>query len=208
LNHGNHFAYSRELAIRRSLKNLALSYLASLGDSDSQDLLRQQWQSAKNMTDMQASLGLMVDHGHPDRDSALISFYEKWKHEALVIDQWFRLQALSSAEDTSKRVLRLAKHPGFVLSNPNRVRSLLVAFCKNIIRFHDQNGEGYQFYGDNVLALDRLNPQMAARLARSLSDWHRYDQSRQKMMVAQLVRIREEKNLSNDVREIVGSLLK
>ncbi len=199
--------YSSKEAGRRSLRNRVMRYLNSLDDGDSRQLVEKQWKTSQNMTDVLASLTFMMEYNHPLKEEALNAFYEKWKNDALVTDQWFRLQAFSPAKDTLQRVKKLAQHKDFTLTNPNRVRSLLVAFCSNLIRFHDKSGEGYQFYADHVIALDGKNPQMAARLARVMSDWHRFDKDRQTLIEAQLKRIQGQAHLSSDVLEIIGQLL-
>ena len=53
----------------------------------------------------------------------------------------------------------------FIISNPNRARSLISVFAGNMENFHAKTGDGYEFIGDSVIELDALNPQVAARLA-------------------------------------------
>jgi aminopeptidase N len=125
----------------------------------------------------------------------------------LVLDKWFTIQASSSRSDTLVRVGELAAHADFNLANPNRVRSLIGAFCSgNQVRFHGESGDGYVFLADNVLALDS-NPQVASRMASIFNDWRRYDEDRQGKMRAQLERIAAMDSLSKDVYEIVSRAL-
>jgi aminopeptidase N len=126
----------------------------------------------------------------------------------LVLDKWFAVQAGSSRTDTLDRVRELAEHPDFNLANPNRVRSLVGAFCSgNQVRFHGSSGEGYVFLADYVLALNDSNPQVASRMVSIFNDWRRYDTNRQDSMQAQLERIASSASLSNDVYEIVHRAL-
>ena len=125
-----------------------------------------------------------------------------------MVDKWFALQAGARLPDTLTRVQALMRHSAFKLTNPNKVRALIGRFCQgNPVRFHAANGAGYLFLADQVLALDRLNPQMAARLLAPMSRWRRHDAQRQQLMQAQLQRIVATQGLSKDVYEIASKSL-
>jgi aminopeptidase N len=199
----------RDSIARRRLKNATLRYLTCAGDPESLARLTRQFESADNMTDRQAALVLLAEHPGPARESALAAFYARFERDPLVVDKWFSVQAQSSAPDTVERVRALCGHPAFTLRNPNRVRSLVGAFAtSNAFHFHAADGAGYAFLADRVLELDPLNPQVAARLAASLSSWRRYDPGRQALMKQQLERIAGAERLSKDVYEIVERTLK
>ncbi len=192
---------------RRRLRNAVLGYLAALDDPAVTAKIVRQFETADNMTECQAALALLADAEVPEREAALARFYERWRHDPLVLDKWFSVQALSKREDTAERVVALSQHPDFRLGNPNRVRSLVGVFCgANQVRFHRADGAGYRFLADMVIALDG-NPQLAARMASSLNDWRRFDPARQQRMKAELERIAACKPLSNDVYEIVTRAL-
>ncbi len=187
----------------RRLKNLALSYLMAGGSDEAAELAARQFIQADNMTDRLAALSLLADTERPAADQALDSFYQHWQHDPLVVDKWFRVQALSTRADTLARVQALTAHPAFELHNPNKVRALIGAFChSNPARFHDPSGAGYAFLADYVLQLDGINPQIAARLASGLSRWRRYEPGRRQLMREQLVRIAAAPSLSPDVYEV------
>jgi aminopeptidase N len=189
---------------RRRLKGAVLSYLASLGEKETRRLLVDELDRADNMTDAQAALSLLVDLPSREREQALERFYARWQHDPLVVDKWFSIQACSTAVDTCDRVLELAQHPDFTLRNPNRARALVGAFSmSNPVRFHGADGRGYAFLANQVLDLDALNPQVAARLVAAFNDWRRYDLERQKLIQTQLQRIAGHTGLSKDVTEIV-----
>lgn len=198
---------AQEMAIR-SLNNVVLSYLALLEDKDFHQLCYEQYQNAHNMTDKMAALSALVDLDSPLRDSALDEFYTHWQKDQQVVEKWFALQAGSKLPQTLENVKSLMQHPAFSLNNPNKVRSLIGRFCAgNPVRFHASDGSGYQFLGDQVLALDAMNPQIAARLVQSFSRWRRFDETRQQLMRAQLERIVAQENLSKDVFEIASKSL-
>jgi len=193
---------------RRRIKNTCLGYLAKLQQVGIQQHAEQQFNSAKNMTDQMAALTVIVNNPHPVTQQCLSSFYQQWQAEALVIDKWFALQASSSRPDTFAQVQALIKHPAFDLKNPNRVRSVIGAFSQaNPLHFHAENGQGYQFLADQVIALDALNPQVASRMVGALTSWRRYDQGRQALMKTQLERIVVTDAISKDVYEIAGKSL-
>ncbi|MBU0483834.1 MAG: aminopeptidase N [Proteobacteria bacterium] len=204
------YRYDAGLAGRRNLKNLSLSYLMTRHQDDSEvrDLCRQQFEQADNMSDEISAFKIMVHTGTPGQESVLINFQKKWGNDVLVMDKWLTVQATAPCPATLARVKELEKQPVFSINNPNRVRSLIGAFAgANPICFHAKDGSGYRFVADRVLDLDRINSQISARLAQSLSRWHRYDQSRQALMRAELERIMVAENISKDVYEIVTKSL-
>ena len=145
------------------------------GDQDAQRLAEQQYASADNMTDSMAALSALINYGQGDYpQQALAAFYDKWRDNPLVIDKWFALQA-TARSTTVQNARELMAHPAFTLRNPNRARALVFQFCLNNARgMHHPDGSGYAFWADQVLALDALNPEIAARLARALDNWSRY----------------------------------
>jgi aminopeptidase N len=193
---------------RRALKNVTLSYLVRTEDSDWLDTCYGQFNTASNMTDSAAALRQLVnsscEKGQKLGVQALDTFYKQWQHEPLVVDQWFVIQATCQLSKTLNKVESLLSHEAFDMKNPNKVRSLIGAFCgQNHIGFHQQSGKGYEFLGDRILELDKLNSQIAARLLTPLTKWKKYDSNRQALMQAQLNRIKASADLSKDVYEIV-----
>ncbi|WP_339882854.1 aminopeptidase N [Vreelandella maris] len=201
------YAPTPEQIAQRSLKNVALSYLMSIEDEKGLALCEAQFSSDHNMTDVRQALTLLV---HSDRDDlaspALKSFGEKWAHDPLVMDQWFTIQVSRPQEDVLERVKYLMQHPAFSLKNPNKVRALIGAFAQNRVNFHRLDGQGYQLLADVVIELNRLNPEIAARLITPLTRWQRFDETRQVLMRSQLERIRQQP-LSSNVYEVVEKAL-
>jgi aminopeptidase N len=193
---------------RRRLKNACLGYLNQLESSDTYNLVLEQFEQARNMTDQMAALSAIVNSQHPAKSASLDRFYQQWQQEALVIDKWFALQASSSMPNTFATVQALMQHPAFDMKTPNRVRALIGAFSQaNPVHFHAQTGEGYRFLADQVLALNTLNPQIASRMVTGFAQWRRYDQHRQNLMKQQLQRIIATQPLSPDVYEIASKSL-
>ena len=160
------------------------------------------------MTNQSAALRSLVNSktelGSQLAEQALVNFYEQWSHEPLVVDQWFAIQATAQVPGALAKVNVLLDHEAFEIRNPNKVRSLIGAFCaQNHIGFHDESGDGYEFLADQVLVLDKLNPQIASRLLTPLTRWKKYDAKRQALMQAQLQRVKAQDGLSKDVFEIV-----
>jgi aminopeptidase N len=197
----NRYEYSPAAKGARRLKTVALNYLMAGGAEDAPALANRQYDEADNMTDRQGALGALASSDAPERHGALAAFYERYRSDPLVLDKWFTVQALSTRDDTLERVEALARHPDFTLANPNRMRSLVGAFTANQRAFHDGSGRGYRFLADKILAVDRLNPQTAARLVASLGRWRRFDPRRQDLMKAELERIVATHGLSKDVFE-------
>lgn len=200
---------------KRALRNLALGYLADSGSAQMQALAGEQYQQANNMTDRFAALAALVNSFAPGREAALADFYRRFENDALVVDKWFALQGMQrgsvgphGGKRTIDTVRALMQHPAFNLRNPNRARSLIFSFCSgNPAQFHAEDGSGYEFWADQVLALDAINPQVAARLARVMDRWQKYALPLRERMHAALQRVAAAPSLSRDVREIVGKAL-
>jgi aminopeptidase N len=193
---------------RRRLKNRALRYLVALEEPEVIALAARQFRTASGMTDYEAAFSSLIDLVSPETDDAVEEFYATWKHEPLVLDKWFRMQAMSSAPNAFDRVVALSQHPDFRLANPNRARSLLYAFSMgNPVAFHRPDGAAYRFVADMVLELDGINPQVAARIVGSFNQWRRYEPARGALMKAELERIASRPAISKDVSEIVERAL-
>jgi aminopeptidase N len=203
-------AYSPDAASagKRALRNTCLAYLTDLDDAQSRTLAMRQFETANNMTDSVAALGALAQLDCPERRDALAVFYERWKHEALVMDKWLGVQSTSRLPGTLAEVRALMGHPAFDLRNPNKVRALISSFCHaNPVRFHAADGSGYAFCAEQVIALDALNPQVAARLARAFDRWKKFDAGRQARARTALERIRAVPQLSKDTLEVVTRAL-
>jgi aminopeptidase N len=202
------YRYSAEDAGHRKLKNLCLAYLATLGKSEYHALARQQYVDTQNMTDMMGAMMALRDSDCKEREEIYESFHDRWQNDPLVMDKWFSNQAMSSRNNTLETVRQLMEHPLFSIRNPNRVRALIGAFAhSNPIHFHRADGAGYAFVAEQVLVLDRLNPQIAARLAKAFSRWKKYDPTRQSCMQQQLKQLASSKEISRDLYEVVTKSL-
>lgn len=188
---------------KRGLKNLCLSYLLGWQDESTLELAQAQVNAADNMTDRVAALMGLLNTGSKSAEQPLQRFYKDFKDEALVVDKWFSLQAVAASTDV-KVVRKLMQHPAFTLKNPNRARSLIFSFCNgNPAQFHAADGSGYAFWVEQVIALNALNPQVAARLVRTLDHWNKYQPALRKQMQAALQKVAKSKDLSKDVKELV-----
>ena len=203
----NRFELSPAAKGARRLRTVALGYLMASGADDAPSLALRQHDEADNMTDRQGALGILANSYAPERDTALAAFYQRYKADPLVIDKWFTAQALSTREDTLQAVMDLLRHPDFTLTNPNRLRSLIGAFGANQRALHSRGGRGYRFLADAIMAVDKLNPQNAARMVPPLGRWRRFGEARGAMMRAELERIVATPGLSKDVFEQVSKSL-
>ncbi|KAI4370277.1 hypothetical protein MLD38_018644 [Melastoma candidum] len=192
---------------RRALKNLALAYLASLEDPECLGLAMDEYKSATNMTEQFAALAAITQKASEARDEVLADFYNKWQHDYLVVNKWFALQSMSDIPGNVENVKKLLDHPAFDIRNPNKVYSLIGAFCSSYVNFHAKDGSGYKFLGEIVVQLDKINPQVASRMVSAFSRWKRYDETRQKLAKAQLEMIMSANGLSENVFEIASKSL-
>ncbi|MDC3189643.1 aminopeptidase N [Pseudoalteromonas elyakovii] len=191
----------------RALKQLCLHYLAKTNHSDVNGLIEESAHS-NNMTNALAALSAVVKANHSLCDTLLTEFDAKWRHDVLVMDKWFALQAMKDSATSISDIKALYEHPSFDFGNPNRVRALVGSFSHfNITQFHRADGEGYQLLGDLLVKLNDINPQNASRMLTPFMSWKRYDENRSAAMKAQLQRLADLDGLSDDLFEKVEKAL-
>jgi aminopeptidase N len=192
---------------RRALRNACLRYLTSADDENAAALADSHYRSAANMTDMIAGLAALSRMVSPRADAAFAHFHDRFAKDPLVLDKWMGLQAGSSRPDTVERVRALMSHPAFDIKNPNRVRALVGAFSGNQLRFHAADGSGYALVGETIRTLDKLNAQVAARMAGAFETWRRFDEKRQALMRRELETMAKTLGISSNLFEVVTKML-
>ncbi|TXH86344.1 MAG: aminopeptidase N, partial [Pseudomonas sp.] len=194
---------------RRSLQNIALSYLMLTGKPQVLAAALEQYEACDNMTERLAALAVLVNSSfEAEKAKALAAFAEHFKDNALVMDQWFSVQAACTLPGGLARVQALMQHPAFTMKNPNKVRALIGAFAgQNLVNFHAADGSGYRFLADQVISLNATNPQIASRQLGPLTRWRKYDSARQALMRGELERILASGDLSGDVYEVLSKSL-
>lgn len=193
---------------KRKLKNSCLWLMMKASEAQSVSLCIQQFELATTMTDQLASFALLCSSQDKSvRDHAIQAFYAQWAHDDLVLDKWFAMQAVSELPYTLLEVRALLEHPLFSIKNPNKVRALIGAFTQgNPRNFHAADGSGYAFLTDIIITLDKINPQIAARLATPFTRWQRMGSVRQTLLKAELAQL-SALNLSRDLSEIIHKSL-
>ncbi|PRA60983.1 MULTISPECIES: aminopeptidase N [Pseudomonas] len=209
ISRGTEYVAEAEHFARRSLQNIALSYLMLSGKAEVLTATLEQFDACDNMTERLTALAVLVNSPfEAERAKALDVFAENFKDNPLVMDQWFSVQAASTLPGGLVRVKALMQHPAFTMKNPNKVRALVGAFAgQNLVNFHAADGSGYRFLADLVIELNALNPQIASRQLAPLTRWRKYDSARQALMKGELERILASGSLSSDVYEVVSKSL-
>lgn len=208
---GQYLPNAEQIA-ERSLKNACLGYWLLSGDARALDACTAQFDSADNMSDQVSALSALVnDESVASENSSVVAldkFYQQWNDEALVVNQWFAVQAACTKPGGLERVRQLMQHHAFDLKNPNKARSLIGGFCGlNPYNFHNSDGSGYHFVADQVIALNAINPQIASRLVIPLTKWKKMDEQRAGLMRKELERISGTEKLSPDLQEVVSKSL-
>lgn len=202
------YQYNAHDSAYRSCKNVILGYMLSTKSTGAINLAVEQYRHANNMTDTIAALAGLSGIDCPQRAELLDDFYQKWSGNVLVVNKWLAIQAQADLDNVLDNIKQLMQHVAFDIKNPNKVQSLIGGYCiGNPIKFHKADGSGYKFLTDIVLQLNSINPSVAARMLSPLTQWQKFDQSRQKLMSAELQRIKSAPNLSNDVLEITAKAL-
>ncbi|WP_434778325.1 aminopeptidase N [Neisseria sp. Ec49-e6-T10] len=201
------YDYHPDLAGVRSLLNVVRAYLVrALPDSVAM-LAKNLPKQSPNMTHYMGALQAVNNSAHPQRMLALNEFAEHFKEDALVLDKYFMLIGSSKNPEALKEVQEALQHPAFSIENPNKVRSLLGSFSRNIEHFHHESGSGYALLVDKIIQLDQFNPQIAARLLQAFNILNKLDSKLQVIMRGQLARLVDQPELSKDTAEVLGKIL-
>ncbi len=188
----------------RSLKqSLGLYICADMAENkEINDIISSQFDNANEMTDSINALTLAGVNQLACFDNLSEQFINRWTDNGLVMDKWFMVIGQSPQDDAIDRVNKAMKQPCFSWQNPNRVRSLIGGFSQgNTKQFHAIDGSGYEFLTDQLVRLNSINPQIAARLITPLLSWNKYDGVRAQLMKEQLIRLTTINDLSKDLHE-------
>ncbi|MEL6856869.1 MAG: aminopeptidase N [Pseudomonadota bacterium] len=162
------FSPNAEQSGIRALRSAFMTLLSAIGPS-ADEALKARFDTATNMTESLSSLRALCAAKGDNKDAALKAFETAWSKNPLVMDKWFAVQA---ANGTVADVKTLTQHADFELSNPNRVRSVIAVFAmQNLPAFHSKDGSGYALVSDVIVAADKKNPALAARLLTAFEQW-------------------------------------
>jgi aminopeptidase N len=196
-----------ESAGRRALANAALDLMVGGGARDAIDRVVDHFEAADNMTDRAAALSILCGSALPERVPALAAYRARYRDNALALDKWLTMEATVPAPETLERVRALLADDSLGMTNPNRIRALVGAFASgNQTQFNRPDGAGYDFLAGFGVALDKRNPQVAARLLVSFRSWRALEPGRRQKAEEALRRIAAS-DLSSDTRDIVTRTL-
>ena len=201
------YEYSPETAGWRTLRNVCRAFVLRADPAHIETVAEKYGEMAQNMTHEWGILSAVNGNESDTRNRLLAQFADKFSDDALVMDKYFALVGSSRRSDTLQQVQTALQHPKFSLENPNKARSLIGSFSRNVPHFHAQDGSGYRFIADKVIEIDRFNPQVAARLVQAFNLCNKLEPHRKNLVKQELQRIRAQGGLSKDVGEIVGKIL-
>lgn len=210
IKNSNAFSASADEAGKRSLRGLIMAYgLAGKSKSAINEIVKD-YKKSNNMTDRFNALTTIV-HFHPtkaDREKVLADFYKRYHKDHIVLDKWFSVQAAKPSASTITTIRKLMKHPDFTFNNPNRFRSLLGVFAMgNQTAFNAANGKGYMLMADALIKLDKINPQVTARMLTAFRSYSSLEPSRKRHAQEALVKIQKSGDLSRDTADILDRML-
>ena len=201
------YEYSPETAGWRTLRNVCRAFVLRADPAHIETVAEKYGEMAQNMTHEWGILSAVNGNESDTRNRLLAQFADKFSDDALVMDKYFALVGLSRRSDTLQQVQTALQHPKFSLENPNKARSLIGSFSRNVPHFHAEDGSGYRFIADKVIEIDRFNPQVAARLVQAFNLCDKLEPHCKNLVKQELQRIRAQEGLSKDVGEIVGKIL-
>ena len=199
---GNYKSNARDDG-KRALRAIILKLITKI---DSGVTATKQFKNSSTMQEQLGALGCLIECNQGEKE--IISFFNQWSGERLVMDKWFAIQVLkSSPEKALKKVKTLTEHKLFDMTNPNRFRAVFGSLTANSVAFHQLSGHGYELLANWIIKLDQINPQTAARMSTAFDTWKIYDTKRKNLIKTQLNRIQNQANLSKDTSEIIERIL-
>lgn len=201
------YEYSPETAGWRTLRNVCRAFVLRADPAHIETVAEKYGEMAQNMTHEWGILSAVNGNESDTRNRLLAQFADKFSDDALVMDKYFALVGSSRRSDTLQQVQTALQHPKFSLENPNKARSLIGSFSRNVPHFHAEDGSGYRFIADKVIEIDRFNPQVSARLVQAFNLCNKLEPHRKNLVKQELQRIQAQEGLSKDVGEIVGKIL-
>jgi aminopeptidase N len=191
----------------RAVKNRLLGYMMSLEDDSIHELCLKQYRESVTMTDRIAALDLLENHAPFLAEGALREFYDRYRHDTLVMNKYLSILAASEREGTIDRVQALENDPVYNAKVPNLVRSLIGVFARNMVHFHDASGHGYAYIAQKVTELDAINPTIASSLAGAFKHYRRLNPHNKALMKRELERILGKEGISKNVYEILEKIV-
>ena len=186
----------------RALKNIMLNMLARQGDQSAFDLAYAQYQNTGNMSERLGALRVLVCNDAPQAQDALDDFYNRFKDEALSLDQWFSIQA-SNPNATEETIKYLTQHVDYDLGTPNRIRAVSGGLAANPVNTWSF---GVDHFIELGAYLDEKNPILGSRLLQVLSRWYTLAEP-QRSQVQQALKALQPKVKSKNVSETLSSML-
>ena len=186
----------------RALKNIMLNMLARQGDESVFDLAYAQYQNTGNMSERLGALRVLVCNDAPQAQDALDDFYNRFKDEALSLDQWFSIQA-SNPNATEETIKYLTQHVDYDLGTPNRIRAVSGGLAANPVNTWSF---GVDHFIELGAYLDEKNPILGSRLLQVLSRWYTLAEP-QRSQVQQALKALQPKVKSKNVSETLSSML-
>ncbi len=208
----NHFpavaSLQAEDIAHRAIKNRALKILSALKNDEVAELAQKQYEESVTMTDRIVALDVLENLHVSYAEVALQDFYDRYKDEMLVMNKYFAVLASSSRYDVLERVEKLQRDKVYDEKVPNLVRSLVGSFARNHKYFHAKDGSGYKFLADKIIAIDKINPQMASGLCGAFKVCDKMNTHNQELMKKELKRVVSTQGISKNSFEIIDKILK
>ncbi|ETO31492.1 aminopeptidase N (Alpha-aminoacylpeptide hydrolase) [Reticulomyxa filosa] len=202
----------------RSLLNLCLEFMMTDHDDktkeeyeQAQKICREQYDFARNMTEVMGSMNSIVSCQRPEiqsiRQQLLQHFYKHFADNPLVVQKWLRLQSTACHPDALSHVLNLLEHPSYDSHNPNFIYALVGGFVfANPLNFHRSDGQGYSFLADQVLVHDQRNPSVAARLCKGFEVVTGLDNKRKNIIGGEVEKLLRWEGLSKGTFEVAKKI--
>lgn len=191
----------------RALKNRLLGYLISGQHPHGIRLAFEQFKSAQNMTDSLMALFALCEGNSSEKENALQDFYSRWSSDSVVFNKWLQVQSAALNSGTFARAKSLVKTPAFSSENPNNIYSLHMVLAENYYAMQEAGEEAYPWLCDEILSIDRINPQVAARLCNGFNFVKKFPEAVRLLVQNEIRRMLNSPTLSKNSRELLETCI-
>ena len=161
---------------------------------------------SNSMTLSKAALNVFTRINCPERELISNMFFNKWKNNPVVLDNWFFFKASIEIDCNQKSIENLFKNEYFDIKSPNTLRSILNAYVTRNSLFHSIDGAGYKYIANKILEFDKSNPIVISRFLKIFSKFRQYENPYKRNIVKVLDYIKKNK-LSPNTREVIDAIL-
>jgi len=161
---------------------------------------------SNSMTLAKAALNSFSRINCPERKIISNIFFNKWKNNSVVLDNWFSFNASIEVDEKTSSIEKLFENKFFDSKSPNTLRAILNSFVTRNSNFHAMDGSGYKYIAKKIVDFDKLNPIVISRIVKVFSRYNYYSEPYKSNKVETIKQIKKNK-LSTNTKEVLDAII-